>query len=112
MRTKTSQRRGGMIAALQERIDNINREIERLNNNRTLYHRIIEEITNQNSEDNGQESQGSESELSIEVFQDNNLKTEKDHIIRQKTTKKEERQVAFEKDRAWALDRRRPKRSK
>jgi hypothetical protein len=90
MRTKTSQRRGGMIAALQERIDNINREIERLNNNRTLYHRIIEEITNQNSEDNGQESQGSESELSIEVFQDNNLKTEKDQIIRQKTTKKEE----------------------
>jgi hypothetical protein len=31
MRTKTSQRRGDLKSALQERIDKINKEIERLN---------------------------------------------------------------------------------
>jgi hypothetical protein len=105
MKTKTTDRRRELIEILQEQIAKIDEEIERLNKDKTLYHHLIEGITSNNSDYDSSQS----IEISIEVNQDNEEKSDNSYISKQRKKVKEERQVAFEKARAWALDRRRNK---
>lgn len=70
---KNNQRRWDLIETLQEPIAEIKKEIEKLNQDKILYHWIIEEITGKSLEDS---SEGSESDISIEIFKDSKAETE------------------------------------
>jgi hypothetical protein len=91
-------------AEVQERIEEINKEIGNLIRERRLYQSIIEEL----GEDHQSEPQSStsDSEISIEIIPEQKSR----HTA--KKTQKGERQIAFKKARAWALDRKRNKKNK
>ena len=108
MRTKNSDKMSEIIKELQEQITNIDKEVKRLCEDKSLYQTIIQEINNNESYE--YDSSQSSSDVSIEIIQDHKENTS--HNIGQRTKVKEERQLAFEKARAWALDRKRNKKTK
>jgi hypothetical protein len=95
------QRRERIIDELHEPIHQIDKQIEKLYQDKDLYSSIIQKLYRKISEKHS----NSEEESSIEIVQlERALKPIKIER-RNKKTKAEERQEAFCKAKAWALDR-------
>ncbi len=91
---------------LQERIKNIDPELDKLSKEKIFYRRIIGELNEGYCLEPDYSVSISGSEISIEII------TEQKPKAKVKKTIKEERQIAFEKARAWALDHKRSKKTK
>ncbi len=106
-----SNRRSKIIKQLQERISKIDKEIDKLIQDRYLHTCSIRELSKKSykEENNNSDSEGevSGSDLSIEIITPADIKSEKKS--RKTKTKTQERQEERDKARAWALDRARKK---
>jgi len=103
-----------IIQQLQERIIEIDEEIEKLNRDRYLYSSTIRELYREQSE-RSSDSEEELSELSLEIIlPESELKPKPVKSEKKKTMmmKAQERQEALDKARAWALDRTRARKKK
>lgn len=91
---------------MQEQIAEIDQEIEKLYKDKLLYQYIIEEISNEQPD---YKFSDQESKISVETIED---REQKNNISKQKKTITGERQITFERARAWLLNRKRSKKTK
>jgi len=100
--SKRTDKRTDIITKLQERIENIDQELQRLNEDKELYQQIILELTSDDDYDNI-------SLQSLEYFVEERKERSLNNIAKptapKKNSKKLERQIALEKARVWSIDR-------
>ena len=100
-----------IIQQLQEQINQIDEEVEKLNIDRDLHSSMIRELYKEHSE-RSSDSEEELSELSIEIKPPEREKKPVKSKKKSKRTKAQERKEERDKARAWALDRARARKGK
>ena len=100
--SKRTDKRTDIITKLQEQIENIDQELQRLNEDKELYQQIILELTSDDDYDN---ISLQSLEYFVEERKERSLNNNTKPTAPKKHRNKLERQIALEKARAWSIDR-------